>query len=1749
MSANPNGGVNLNIAANVGNGVTAGITITTGTATTAPVHNTPSTVVPTAQPTTTSSSPSTPPTTHVVTTTVTPTTSTRSSNTGSNSPTNTNTSVNASSGNSGNTGSAAAATGSSISIAPDPSGAQATPISVTTSQAANADPQSAATQTTTQGQTQAPTQGQTQQTQTQGQAQTQGQTQTQTQQQAGQAQQTAQAPASSSVIVLPNGVNIQVPTNSTGTILQPATGTTTGTAPATSAGGVSIALPTNGNAAIATSAAAGIAIGSGASSVGEGAITGALVGSQIGGKEGAVVGAITGAITAAINQDSNKQTGDSAASPGVSISVSGQPAADTIAVDSGQGINRAAEVTVSDNSPVKMEEFAVAQEQLTQSQEVGISEAGHQAAESKPAGDGPIVIDLGNTVIENQQIVRNIDYSDTEASTASDSRDVTIKGDVKLVNSDIVYNITGGINLPGGAGINITFEGNLDLIDSSVTRNIDGSISAPGSNVTVTHNGDVNATQSQLTDNINGNIDLSGSSTTININGDTSSTDSAHTINIDGTVDNAGATQTVDVSSAATGNGIPTDIHLSSGQTFHIPSDWSTLPGGNDTYLVMDNQGELQFVVDRNGNVVGAPVDSNPVTTGINAGAGAQNAGDGAVAGAINGLVNGDDLTDVVAGAIGGAIAGAINDASNSNSGSQTAAPAIGNNTVPGSQPSNTPISSGTQAPLPATGQPGDAPVSSETQAPSPTTGQPGNTPVSSETQAPLPATGQPFTPVSIPTASESTPFSAGLSAGGNTGNAGDGAISGALAGLNNGGSIEDALTGAAAGALGGLINDAISGGSGNSGPAPMQYTDPTPTASAPFTDAMPAPVSPGAFTPVPSAPIDGFIDSAAFSPAPVNNAPLTTPVSPATSYPADPTYVPGVGSAPPVSAGSAPVGSQPVDPTTGLPYDPHTGQLLDPGSGQPIGNVGHSGPSYNPTVDPGYDPTGTGVNPTAGRPIDPTTGLPYDPSSGKLLDPVTGQPVGNVPQSVSGPSGPAQGLQNPVAGKPIDPTTGLPYDPDSGKLLDPNTGNPVGNVPRQSSPTDPQTAQNRPDTSVSERTEDGDKVTDVDNVQKVQSEDPYSGDFKPGKTRTEEINPDGVVSHVEHETNLADILANELAKIQESIESRLQDLHDSRVSDARAGAISQAASDSNNINDIASRQEILDTTAEEQARIERELESDRIKDKMKEDERRREEEEDRLNQRKEQIKKLTDNMMAIHATRRRAELERIRKLLEQQRKIEEFTATDVRRTEYTIRKGDTLESIAKRMFRDPRISRLIYELNKNQITVKVINGQTVYEIKPGAKLRMPSPREAREWVMRGKYMTVVDETFVPQERMSEEERRELEERRHNVESMLGSLGLALEANHAIKYTVRFGDSFRSIAMKHPALNDVSLWRLLAEKNGFSTETNAKGTPVAEVKRGMSLVLPNRDEIADFRRKNGVIAHPSSTRLTGNDLTRSVKMAKDCGSCKATVPAGVSMCPDCGHIFESTTSVNGLKTIFSVVKNNNGVKTQEEPPVTSQPGDNGVPTQEDPAAEDSTVIVKGVNGVDTADLDTLDTDNLESSKPAKPFLSGVQTTPDPLAPMAAALSGETSVENDSETVITSQKSKVSPIAAEEFSASASLMQSISDLHARDESEVEQFIEKLSDTCRLVQFGSEKDRAHGTRLQLEVQKDDQWIAVIAYEMKGSRSVRHEYSLDGAKKKSIKMDLPPAALNELVHNDLASNWKDYCKKFLEGKKITA
>ncbi|HMP53844.1 MAG TPA: LysM domain-containing protein, partial [Candidatus Melainabacteria bacterium] len=432
-----------------------------------------------------------------------------------------------------------------------------------------------------------------------------------------------------------------------------------------------------------------------------------------------------------------------------------------------------------------------------------------------------------------------------------------------------------------------------------------------------------------------------------------------------------------------------------------------------------------------------------------------------------------------------------------------------------------------------------------------------------------------------------------------------------------------------------------------------------------------------------------------------------------------------------------------------------------------------------------------------------------------------------------------------------------------------------------------------------------------------------------------------GVDGHAGKHANLADVVADELAKIHQAIESRLQDLHHGDSDYNPADDWSGAAH-----GDIASRQEIMDMESREQDRIDRELEQDRINDKREEEEKRREDEEERLKKRKEEIKKLTDTMMTVLATRRRAELERIRKLLEQQRKVEEFIAKDTRRSKHTVKEGESLESIARRFYKDHRIAKLIADLNKGKVTAITTDNQTTYEVKAGVVLTMPSPREAREWIMRRKHLSVVDAGFIPQGKpMSAEERQQLDNKKANVESLLGSLGLALDPNHKIKYIVRLGDSLRSIAMKHPHLNDITLWRLLAEKNQIPVDTDVRGVPVAAVTRGTTLVLPTRDEINEFKRANGALVHPSSSKFTSRDVATSVRFAKDCGSCNNTVPAGVSMCPSCGHVFDSKTSITGLKTIFSAVsKERKGVKTKEYKELPTLEETLGVKTVVDPLA-------------------------------------------------------------------------------------------------------------------------------------------------------------------------------------------------------------
>lgn len=544
----------------------------------------------------------------------------------------------------------------------------------------------------------------------------------------------------------------------------------------------------------------------------------------------------------------------------------------------------------------------------------------------------------------------------------------------------------------------------------------------------------------------------------------------------------------------------------------------------------------------------------------------------------------------------------------------------------------------------------------------------------------------------------------------------------------------------------------------------------------------------------------------------------------------------------------------------------------------------------------------------------------------------------------------------DPVAGMPIDPSTGLPYNPETGKLLDPSTGQEIGNYVAQ----------------------DNSNIGTAGII---------SGDANP--TAAENINAGephvrGTQAASEPQ-NLADILNDEIVRIHDNIESRLEEIRNGVHGTRTDEDMVIASFDPETTQDVSSRIDDIEKVADEREQHKQ----DRIKD---EEDRRRDEEEERLKKRKEDIKKLADTMQAIIATKRREEMERVRKLLEQQRKIEEFIVKDTRQSKYTVRHGDTLESIAKKMFKDPRVASLIYDMNKTKVAVETVNGKALYHVKPGTELKLPSPRQAREWVMRGKHMQADQKAADTARKISEKEKAELDDRRKNVESLLGAVGYVAPnaEDGGIKYNVRLGDSLRSVAMKHPMLNDVSLWRLLAEKNSLPTTTDSHGIPTAILKRGTKLMMPTKQEIVDFRKRIGVLTHPASTWLnnTSKDGPESSIHSKKCSDCKRQAPIGVAICPSCGHIFESVVTGGVAKQSFTVVTKppKAGIPTKDDAITADSGRKSGVKTKDDQdvkdplveTADDNKVVDLSAHGVATKDDDAV-------QEPAASVSEGVRT--------------------------------------------------------------------------------------------------------------------------------------------------------------------
>ncbi len=361
----------------------------------------------------------------------------------------------------------------------------------------------------------------------------------------------------------------------------------------------------------------------------------------------------------------------------------------------------------------------------------------------------------------------------------------------------------------------------------------------------------------------------------------------------------------------------------------------------------------------------------------------------------------------------------------------------------------------------------------------------------------------------------------------------------------------------------------------------------------------------------------------------------------------------------------------------------------------------------------------------------------------------------------------------------------------------------------------------------------------------------------------------------------------------------------------------------------IGERGEKVDLTlAELKAQKERE---DKRKEKEKEEKEKKDKElsEEELNQQRALLA-----LMAARKLKEEKEKEEKDRAEEKDKKKDDDT-----RRRYVTKQGDTLDKIATKECRDVRLSALIYELNREVIPLKEEKGKKVVDLKPKLTIWLPSEADITEFRQRlfggsrpsdasgagvrsdNKGMSAEDELAlrfgdnwdgtkeagvgdaddVAGDLMSGA-MAAAQNRRANIEKLLGPVAQKGSPDGRINYIVRLGDTLKSVASKHPALKDVHLWKLLAETNGISTTTDSRGNPTSALTRGSTIVIPSADEIEKYRegagKRPGLLSQSSAE-------TKVEKVAKSCPACGRMAVLSARICPACAAPFEQGDASQG----------------------------------------------------------------------------------------------------------------------------------------------------------------------------------------------------------------------------------------------------
>jgi hypothetical protein len=90
---------------------------------------------------------------------------------------------------------------------------------------------------------------------------------------------------------------------------------------------------------------------------------------------------------------------------------------------------------------------------------------------------------------------------------------------------------------------------------------------------------------------------------------------------------------------------------------------------------------------------------------------------------------------------------------------------------------------------------------------------------------------------------------------------------------------------------------------------------------------------------------------------------------------------------------------------------------------------------------------------------------------------------------------------------------------------------------------------------------------------------------------------------------------------------------------------------------------------------------------------------------------------------------------------------------------------------------------------------------------------------------------------------------------------------------------------------------------------------------------------------------------------------------------------------------------------------------------------------------------------------------------------------------------------------------------------------------------LGMNCRLL---GNSDASDCYEYSLQIMLNGKWETAVSYEIYRDRSFRNELAPDGSKR-TIKVDLPPGAVQDLAKNDFSKNWSQYQRSYLSKTKL--